>query len=802
MGLYEFQEDVFDAISAGQSVILQAPTGSGKTRAALYPFLQAWEYEMDFPRKCIYSVPLRVLANQFQQEYNERAKNFGFLSNPHVSIHTGAQPLDPKVEADLAFTTIDQTLSNFLNIPYSLGKGQANLNAGALFSSYLVFDELHLLDPETTLPTTLHLLQLLKGIVPFLVMTATLSEEMVRALAKQLGAKPIVLSADEAAAIPSQNKVRRIHWQEQTLSPEQVLETHQDRSIAICNTVDRAQTLYAALQQIAGSNIEVRLLHSRFYQEDRLTTEEWLKREFGKEKEQYTVESAIFIATQVIEVGVDITSRALHTELAPAASIIQRAGRCARYEHEEGDVFVYALPVDDSGNPLYAPYQESIQRRICELTQAYLQTHSGDTFDFGAELALVNDAHQDADQRLLAELQSQRSYIRDQIVKTIQFQDRGAAATLIRNVDNRTVIAHPDPKRIENPWELEGIGIFQGSLFRIYDTLEDLRTELDLEWALMTADPVPEVEGTRTRTIWKWRSLHNKDDLVGALLLAVNPLLVRYSNQTGFQLGVPSEQSWQSPMRKRVKPRRSFAPYQRETIQEHVQRMLRVYQYGFYDRTLGKQRQALNQEMAYAWQRVEEKFGWPRGTLDQAIRMVIALHDLGKLDIRWQKWAHDWQKQVSQIRGEDLIIADDYLAAHTDYDSMNEEEKKVNQKMRSRRPNHAAESAAAAIELLKELKDPALVCAALTAIVRHHTADASGGHGPFQAHLQSRRAVLEIFTNAGLETYQIERILWNCSSSEALNRRLINFDDEKQLLVYLFLSRVLRMADQRSQELY
>ena len=34
-------------------------------------------------------------------------------------------------------------LSSFLNILYSVGRGSANVNAGAIFSSYLVFDELH-----------------------------------------------------------------------------------------------------------------------------------------------------------------------------------------------------------------------------------------------------------------------------------------------------------------------------------------------------------------------------------------------------------------------------------------------------------------------------------------------------------------------------------------------------------------------------------------------------------------------------------------------------------------------------------
>ena len=55
-------------------------------------------------------------------------------------------------------------------------------------SSYLVFDELHLYDPDTTLPTTLEMLKMLKGITPFIVMTATFSSSMLQDLAELLGA--------------------------------------------------------------------------------------------------------------------------------------------------------------------------------------------------------------------------------------------------------------------------------------------------------------------------------------------------------------------------------------------------------------------------------------------------------------------------------------------------------------------------------------------------------------------------------------------------------------------------------------
>jgi CRISPR-associated endonuclease/helicase Cas3 len=65
--LYEYQKRVAEHVEAGRSVILQAPTGAGKTIAALWPFLNHFGREEAnlLPRKCIYSVPMRCLANQF-----------------------------------------------------------------------------------------------------------------------------------------------------------------------------------------------------------------------------------------------------------------------------------------------------------------------------------------------------------------------------------------------------------------------------------------------------------------------------------------------------------------------------------------------------------------------------------------------------------------------------------------------------------------------------------------------------------------------------------------------------------------
>ncbi|MFN6455771.1 MAG: DEAD/DEAH box helicase [Nostoc sp. EfeVER01] len=177
-----FQGEAIAKLLQRQDILLRAPTGSGKTETAIAPFLFAKALNIDFPNKLIYVVPLRTLANSLRQRTEILVTNWEKVypssRSLAVTLQTGENPEDPRFEGDIVFCTIDQMLSSFLNIPYSVGRGSANVNSGAIFASYLVFDELHLLDPDRSFATVLKVLQQVKGISPFLLMTATLTNEL------------------------------------------------------------------------------------------------------------------------------------------------------------------------------------------------------------------------------------------------------------------------------------------------------------------------------------------------------------------------------------------------------------------------------------------------------------------------------------------------------------------------------------------------------------------------------------------------------------------------------------------------
>ncbi|MEL6526684.1 MAG: DEAD/DEAH box helicase, partial [Chloroflexota bacterium] len=261
---YQHQVEVAQLVLAGKNIILQAPTGAGKTLAALMPFLNAVQNRGDFPSRCIYSVPMRVLANQFTEEYRKEIEDSSYADDITIAMQTGENQGARELDKNLIFATIDQTLSSFLLSPYSLSKRKSNINAGAVVGSYLVFDEFHLFDPASTLPTTLHMLKMLDGIAPFVLMTATFSERMLNDLAQELNA--VIVPQNEDArramnALPSQNKLRRYHTVDTAMQAETILQKHTGRTLVICNVVDRARALFEEVR--AQTDKQVLLLHSR-----------------------------------------------------------------------------------------------------------------------------------------------------------------------------------------------------------------------------------------------------------------------------------------------------------------------------------------------------------------------------------------------------------------------------------------------------------------------------------------------------------------------------------------------------------
>lgn len=100
-------------------------------------------------------------------------------------------------------------------------------------------------------------------------------------------------------------------------------------ALVICNTVVRAQRTYQALCAVFGG--DVRLLHARLTTGARADRAEELLRALGPGNAQRP-DRLVVVATQVAEQSFDIDADLLVTDLAPIDLLLQRAGRLHRHD--------------------------------------------------------------------------------------------------------------------------------------------------------------------------------------------------------------------------------------------------------------------------------------------------------------------------------------------------------------------------------------------------------------------------------------------------------------------------------------
>jgi len=796
--LYPHQQRVNDLVLAGKNVLLTAPTGSGKTDAALNPFLLSLsQLKPDDPSpKCIYSVPMRVLANQFVEKYKPKVTQYGELIGLKLetNIQTGEQQDDRRFDSNLIFATIDQTLSSYLLTPYSLSRREGNINAGALVGAYLVFDEFHLYDPNSTLPTTLHMLKQLNGITPFVLMTATFSTSLVEELAHELNCEIVPKTEAERQAIlgiKSQQKTRRYHVANCALSAKSVLDTHSERSIVICNQVKRAQNLYKRLDELKAASTEVILLHSQFLPDDRRRIENQLRGMFAKDSGT----DVIVVATQAIEVGVDISSTVMHTELAPANSIVQRAGRCARYKGDVGDVYIYSKVESDDSSMIdltqnIMPYKD--MGDVIGKTLTAFQARSGDTFTYLDEQAVLDEAHTTSDSAMLQRLQSIQTDHKRKIHALQSGNPNQGSGTvdprhLIREIASQPVTISNNPDSLlEAPFDAPAFGLHPGTMQKYLKEWFDRGNELKLEWIVkMLVEKEDEQQAQANQERFLWQSVADATSAWGAQLLVINPMLASYDPNFGFIAHRETEKVWEAKLPGR-EARTAHHPvhYRLETYATHIRHVHDAFQ-------------TLWLDAATNAQRLEQHFGWQLGTLRRACELAVLLHDVGKLSKGWQKWVQEYQEKIGRPANPGQAYA------HTDYDSTDEDHRTAQQQM-GKRPYHAVEGALATAFVVDQIlkmddKKGNLRRAVFSAIARHHA--------PFsQENMTARLAgnapkfISETFAGTMLtvDTSALNGLSEDLTPMDKYDRDdwIAVPDNLSAFLPYLLIARVLRRADQ------
>lgn len=753
---FKYQIKTAERVFSQENVILNAPTGAGKTYAAIMPFVFAKKKKLDFPTKLVYSLPLRTLANSLYEDIanNKVIKGLGLK----VSLQTGEYPEDSFFESDIVFTTIDQTLSSILGFPYSVPQKLANINAGALLGSYLVFDEFHLLDPEKSMATSLNILKKLNGISQYCLMTATISEKTIDKINDFLGTKSVMLSKSELSSLKNYNNQKIINVSDFALNIDKILKNHHKKTIVTCNTVERSQEVYLKLKKRIGKDTELICINSRFFKKDRQDKEKKILEFFGKNGDHN--KKAILVATQIVEVGLDISCDVLHTEISPINSFLQRIGRCARFEGENGIVFVYN--VQENGSRPYLPYNSE----YCKKTFLELKSFNGKNLSYFDGTKIVNSVLTDKE---LKEIELTWSFDPDRLVKSWNENDKRTGRELIRDVNAVNVVILQNDDSLHSMYDYESISInphvLVGKLKKID---ENIKRNFSEDSKLVSIIEENNILSDFEMSDYVLRELETLEEIFDHPTVILNPKYVKYSTEIG--LNFLGEGDYRISDITDKKNGNFIDGYQKDTYEEHIEAMIDIYndlKYQF-EYPLRKLCKKLNLEI----------------NIDELVKLIIILHDYGKLNKKWQQIISDFQRRKGNFfEGEFL--------AHSDF--------KRGDYLSQRLPSHAGVGAILIWSLLDDtIEDEEVVKAISSSIIKHHSVKTYRTPS-YDISKEARDLVISLINRycPSIKLNFGNDFLLNYSETN-FEPYILNFRFIEESFLYAILVRILRLADQKS----
>lgn len=352
------------AAEARGNALLIAPTGSGKTEAAL--FWAARQYrDMEGVPPLFYVLPYKASMNAMWERFTKETNGRPRFAEDQVALqHSSAQQSlyhlllnreDSQLDAERIakkqhglgrlHAAAIRVLSPYqlLRAAYQL-KGHEAIWTDAA-SGLFIFDEIHAYQPDRLariLETLRHIVRDLNGCA--FVMTATMPRILRDMLMEILSVETPILASEKTF---EQFRRHRLHLRNNDLLDDAIVEEiaararHGEAVLAVATTVGRAQALRAAVQRQLGDDCKVDLLHGRFCGRDRSEKEQKLQQVISTNAAGQRTQPVVLIATQVVEVSLDVDFDVLYSDPAPIEALVQRFGRINRgRRHAERDVIV------------------------------------------------------------------------------------------------------------------------------------------------------------------------------------------------------------------------------------------------------------------------------------------------------------------------------------------------------------------------------------------------------------------------------------------------------------------------------
>ncbi|MFZ5436925.1 MAG: CRISPR-associated helicase Cas3' [Bacillota bacterium] len=362
-GIYDHQKQ---AMHISGSALLIAPTGSGKTEAAL--LWAANLKDTENIQRLFYTLPYQASMNAMYQRLNSLLPGqVGLLhSRSALALYRSLMKeegekakatRDAKAKVDMArlHCYAVQVFSPYqmLKAAYQIKGYEAALvdYARAAF----VMDEIHAYEPRR-LAIILEFTSFLREQfgAHFFIMSATMAQVIRERVIEALGQPDTITASSSLFTDFSRHKV---HVLDGDIMSEMGLERVNEaflsgQSVLVtCNTVRRAQEVYNLLREEHDAS-SVILIHGRFCGRDRLAKEQEIIAATGVKSGARR--PVIVVSTQVVEVSLNIDLDVLFSDPAPLEALIQRFGRINRTRRlRYAPVYVFSEPIDS--HQVYSP---------------------------------------------------------------------------------------------------------------------------------------------------------------------------------------------------------------------------------------------------------------------------------------------------------------------------------------------------------------------------------------------------------------------------------------------------------------
>ncbi|MFT3663179.1 MAG: CRISPR-associated helicase Cas3' [Gordonia sp. (in: high G+C Gram-positive bacteria)] len=380
--------DLARTLPRPELMILEAPTGEGKTKAALGASeVLATRFDLG---GVLFALPTQATSDGIFSTVHEWLRTAGGSTDVSLALAHGKAQFNAEYTAikDLRLSPIDDPDGHGGIVAHWFLTGRGKLATtsdfvvgtidqlllGALRAKHVVLrhlgvagkvvviDEVHAADAFMRRYLCRMLTWLAVYDVPVIAMSATLTpsirNELIGAYNEGRGRpapRPeddeaivyprITWSTDDGAAVvalPASSRTSTLTVSELSGSTEDIsaaaLAAARDGGnvAVVCNTVRRAQDVYRFLNTEAAQDMDTMLLHSRFLTPDRMDKEQDLRRRLGPDStHDDAARPLIVVATQVIEQSLDIDFDVMFSDIAPVDLLIQRAGRLHRHSWKD-----------------------------------------------------------------------------------------------------------------------------------------------------------------------------------------------------------------------------------------------------------------------------------------------------------------------------------------------------------------------------------------------------------------------------------------------------------------------------------